>query len=212
MLFKKALRLLCTPIIGAIQLTSIYATTKTIAVLPFVFKHSEPEPIKKVEETVQKVFEKAGLNQLSNKTTLDIWTEELKFQKPESLPKNKRLIKLGETLNVDYVCTGTVSWEIKTPWVFLGPKTKAICKVNCIIIDVAKKKVVLNAKDIESDSNKKESGWEIAGDVLLTPLFTMVSGGPKVPHMNRSGQLAIVDALKSFITDLKLSHSKEKGN
>ncbi|MGC8668834.1 MAG: hypothetical protein ACP5VE_12045 [Chthonomonadales bacterium] len=38
-----------------------------------------------------------------------------------------------------------------------------------------------------------------AGTVLLTPLFTVVSGGPKTPHEQRAVQLAIAKAIQPWL-------------
>ena len=36
-------------------------------------------------------------------------------------------------------------------------------------------------------------------DVLLTPLVTVVSGGPKTPHEQRAVQIAVAKALKDWV-------------
>lgn len=226
MRLSQILRKLALVAIGTTQVTSLWASNKTIAVLPFAFKHSEPEPRNMVREAAKKVFQKAGLTIHSGVETLDVWEKDLKHKKPSSIPSKSHLIQLGEKLKVDYVCAGMVHWKIKTPWVLLGPKTKAECTVSYRIVDVSKRHTILDTKKVMADSTKKESGWEAAGDILLTPLATMVSGGPKVPHMNRSGQMATFKALAPFIKKIKSSdcchtckkkvvvqkHTKEKGH
>jgi hypothetical protein len=49
------------------------------------------------------------------------------------------------------------------------------------------------------DSTAKEDSLKAVGTILLTPLFTVVSGGPKTPHEQRAVQLAIAKAIQPWL-------------
>ncbi|HXG23711.1 MAG TPA: hypothetical protein VNJ09_04080, partial [Chthonomonadales bacterium] len=52
---------------------------------------------------------------------------------------------------------------------------------------------------VKMDSTAKEDTLKAAGTILLTPLFTVVSGGPKTPHEQRAVQLAIAKAMQPWL-------------
>jgi hypothetical protein len=114
------------------------------------------------------------------------------------LPTPKDMLALGKSLGVDYVVAYKCKWHAKTIVQILGLKTKADCESTFVIVDVKKAEVVYNPGPIKVDSEKKFSGSEVAGTLLLTPLVTFASGGPKTPHMKRAAQASVLTALEEW--------------
>ena len=127
------------------------------------------------------------------------WNKHDGSKDPDVLPDPAELLHFGRALDADFVIVGITKWEIKTKWVGLGPKTKAYCHVDALIIDVNRKEVVDRANDIQSDSTRREQSWETAAALFVSWGFTLFSGGPKTPHMERSGQQAWSLVLKPFL-------------
>lgn len=59
-------------------------------------------------------------------------------------------------MQVDYVCSGTLGWRVRSVWVGLGPKTKSTATVDLIIIDVKNGEIVHEVKSLNSDGSKAE--------------------------------------------------------
>jgi len=119
--------------------------------------------------------------------------------KRATLPKSAELLKLGQKLDVDWVIAGRAKWHTRSLWVGMGPKTKSDCTVDMLIVDVRKQVVALDAKAVKMDSTAKENTLKAVGAIVLTPLFTVVSGGPKTPHEQRAVQLAIAKAIQPWL-------------
>ncbi len=185
---------------------------RQVAVLTWALKDGTETARETANKTVSKMFEDANIEVVSGIRVKTYWEEEL-HQKPikevvqgkeeyRDLPSPELLLKLGKTMGVQYVCVGRAAWHTKSVWVGLGPKTKAECTVDCIIVDVEKSEVMLDAKKVIADSTRKESGLETAGALLVSMGITSLSGGPKTPHQQRSAILAISDAMKPFVTTI----------
>lgn len=182
---------------------------RQVAILPWTLKDGTDTARKTAKETLTTLFEKSNYEVVPMVRAKTVWEEQLSLPvlKEEvngkdaypDLPSAENLLKLGKAMNVQFVCAGRASWHTKSVWVGLGPKTKADCTVDCIVIDVAKAEVVLDAKGIKADSTRKEAGLETAGAILVSFGITALSGGPKTPHQQRSAILAISDALKPFL-------------
>lgn len=93
----------------------------------------------------------------------------------------------------------------------MGPKTKADCTVSMVIIDVSKGEVILDSKDVVADSTKVEKGWETAASLLVSAGFTVLSGGPKTPHQQRSAQMAIGKAMEPWLKEQAAKPKKIDG-
>jgi len=185
---------------------------KKIALYPWSFAENErgtnEQAVRSVQDLLRKSFEdRAGLEIIPEGRCRAVWQHlgneniALTYEEPSQLPRlpsPKTLLEFGEALGADYVCAGTVSWRVRSVWVGLGPKTKAEAVVNVLIIDVKKKEVVVDVRDFSSGSNKAEKWYETAGALLVAWGITLFSGGPKTPHMQRSGVIAVGAAIEPF--------------
>lgn len=185
-----------------------------IAVYPWCFAENErgtnEQAMRSVQELLRKSFEnRAGMEVIPEARCRAAWIQlgnediPLTVEDPGQLPRlpsAKKLLEFGEALGADYVCAGTVAWRVRSVWVGLGPKTKAEATVNVIIIDVKRKEIVLDVRDFSSGSNKAEKWYETAGALLVSWGITLFSGGPKTPHMQRAGVIAVGAAIEPFFS------------
>jgi len=184
-------------------------TLRTVAILPWAMKDGVEEARKLCATTVEDLFKGVNYEPMSATLTKTAWEETLQqpLLKPTyddqnempALPLAKDLLKLGETLHADLVCAGRAKWHTKSVWVSLGPKTKADCTVDIMIVDVPNKEVVLEAHDVKADSTRTEKGLETAAALLVSFGFTAFSGGPKTPHQKRAGQMAVMLAMDPWL-------------
>jgi hypothetical protein len=161
------------------------------------------------KNTIQAVFTKTNYEILPETRAKRIWEEEMgrpaldltpvgeNDLKP--LPTPKDLLELGQRMGATLVCAGRAKWHTKSIWVSLGPKTKADCTVDLILVDVAAKEVVFQADGVKADSTKSESGLESAGAILVSMGITSLSGGPKTPHQKRAAAVAILSAFEPWM-------------
>ena len=180
-----------------------------IAMLPWTFKDGTDSAVKTANDVITTLLDKSHHEILSTAQVVSVWENDLGQprvieridgdKEMPSFPDAKALLNLGQRLKVDFVCAGQARWHTKSVWVALGPKTKADCTVDVVLIDVSKGEVALEAKGVKSDSTRKESGLETAGALLITMGITGLSGGPKTPHQQRAAQNAIAKAFDPWL-------------
>jgi hypothetical protein len=77
-----------------------------------------------------------------------------------------------------------------------GPKTISEAKVTVYVYSAKRNKVIFaSKKDVDSRSDEKENYYKDAADILLTPVISVVSGGPETPQDQRASQIALAHAL-----------------
>ena len=183
---------------------------KTVAVLPWSYQGGTDTAVKTGDETVTALFTGAGYAVVPEAVTREYLTDmfgergrRLNFDKNDravpELSSPQEMLRLGRAMGVDLVCAGGASWHTRSIWVSLGPKTKATCTVDMVIIDVGKGEVVLDARRVSADSHKRETTAETAAALLIHLGITAVSGGPKTPHQQRSARLAIGEAMEPWL-------------
>ncbi len=180
----------------------------SVAVLPVSFQDGTETAIKTANETLAKLLEAGFLKQHDRLEVTAAWEVKLK-NKPvtervkardyfPSLPEESKLLSLGQTLAVDFVVALRCSFSTTSKWVALGPKTKAFCTAQVIVIDVKAKEVAHEATST-MDSTRRESNLETAASLLVSVGFTAFSGGPKTPHQQAAAQLALAEAVGPWI-------------
>ena len=186
----------------------------TVAILPWTFAENEKgtsEPaMNTANDTLKKLFEKrASFEIISEAKCKKGWEQVGEKELPATveelgqlplLPFAQKLLALGQLLEADFVCVGTLGWTVRSVWVGLGPKTKAYAIVNVMIVDVKKKEICLDQKDFRSDSGKAEKWYETAGALFLAWGITLFSGGPKTPHMQNAAIKGIGAATDPFFS------------
>lgn len=119
------------------------------------------------------------------------------------------MLRLGKELKVDYVVATKWHWHIKTIFA-AGLKTKAYCTFETLVVNVPKEEIDFRPEPYKCDSEKRLSNEEIAGFLLISVLVPVLSGGPKTPHMERSGKIGCVLALKPWLDKQRPAREKIK--
>jgi hypothetical protein len=228
MLCSNALKTLVAPLLRTGYLTAVVAATvalaspifahaseirqseraadtknETVAVLPWIYENGTTGAIKTGKEFLESVLTKANMEIVPESRVTATWANGLERDSNEDrkmLPSPKELLKLGEKLGVDWVITGRARWHTKSIWIGFGPKTKSDCTVDILIVDVHKREVALDSKEVKMDSTAKEKGLNVAVTLFISPLGTMISGGPKTPHEQRAVQLATGKAIQPWLS------------
>jgi hypothetical protein len=175
---------------------------ETAAILPWIYEKGTQGAETTAKEFLTTILTKSLYEVIPEARVSTAWIKDLGHNQNEDnkeLPAPKELLKLGESLGVDWVITGRAVWHTRSIWIGLGPKTKSDCTVDMLIVDVKKKELALDAHNIKMDSTAKEDALKAAGAIILTPIFTVVSGGPKTPHEQRAVQLAITKAIQPWL-------------
>jgi hypothetical protein len=171
-------------------------------IYPIVFSHHSGT--KTSRETgvgaVREALQKGGFTLISEAVARNTW-QRLRLPKPTtaSAARTEDLVRFGTAVNARYVVTPIFFFHSRSIWVDLGPRTVSTATVGIAITDVSDGKVVYTRSDVEGRSDEKFNLLEAGADILVTPLATVVSGGPKTPHEQRAVQIAVVKALKDWV-------------
>ncbi len=165
-----------------------------------------------VRDTVTALFKMGGYEVVQTEVTAEVWQSALDKKKPKltykvkdympDLPSPKELLLLGEKAGYDYVFVYRCKFHADNVWVTLGPKTKGYCTVDAYLVDVKNRELDMEASKLRADSTRVEKGWETAASILVSHMFTTVSGGPKTPHLQASSQLAFAKTFEPWLEKL----------
>ena len=173
----------------------------SIVVYPTVFDQSGTKTSRASAETaLNDILKKGGFKVLDSSVAARVWKAKgLRTPTATRPPSTADLTELGKAIGVRYVVATTVSFHTRSIWVNLGPKTISTASFATSIIDSKTGKVVHEA-DTEGRSDEKSDTLKVVGSLLITPLVSAVSGGPKTPHETRAAQIAAARALEKFVT------------
>lgn len=179
----------------------VQATSRGTAIAyPPVFDDSGTNTSRETTaNAVHEILNKGGFKTVEPETGESAWTK-LGYKTPGlmSPPTLEQLAKFGKAVSADFVVSTKIHFHTRSIWVNLGPKTISTCTAHVTVVDVKKNKIAYE-KEAEGRSDEKSDGLKIAGSLLITPLITAVSGGPKTPQEQRAGQIAVAKALNDFI-------------
>lgn len=188
-----------------------------VAFMPLMFQENDKgvrEYVNSAREPYEKalygIFEKMGIVRIDQAMVNNAWRKvkaEVFNTALFELPDPANLIKIGQELGVDYVVVSRCHWLVRSPWVLLGPKTKAEATVDLWIVDVPKSEFSLKAERIKSDSTEKAPDWKIAVDLFLAPISAF-SGGPKTNHEIKSGVLSLGKAIQPWLEKMQTGGNK----
>ncbi len=197
-----------TSLLIALVLVAPFASTAhqaapsrgTIVAYPNVFDGTGTNTSRsKTIDSVEEIFKKGGFTLSSDSAATAAW-KKLKYRTPTMMspPTQAQLVKFGKALKVKYVASTKLNFHTRSIWVNLGPKTISTCTAHVTIVDTATNKIVYD-REGTGRSDEKSDVLKIAGALLISPLVTAVSGGPKTPQETRAGQIAVAVALNDFI-------------
>jgi hypothetical protein len=174
----------------------------TVAVYPVVFSHnsgdgtSRKTAIRSIEETLQK----GGFTLISDRVSANTWRR-LGLPNPgdDEPARRSDLVRLGTELKARFVVSAVVNFHSRSIWVDLGPRTVSSATVDISITDTTADKTVYSRQDVTGRSDEKFDFVKAGADLLITPLVTIVSGGPKTPHEQRAVQIAVAKAMRDWV-------------
>ena len=170
------------------------------AAYPWVFNEGTDTSQKTAVTSAEEILQKANYASIPGDAAKNAWASAgLSMPSYGNLPSKSTLKKYGRAAHVKVVLYGSVSWHTRSIWVNAGPKTISTATVNAYVFDVASGKVVYKKTGVEGRSDEKENAWKVAADVLITPLVTVVSGGPKTPQEQRAVQIGLGRALHDWV-------------
>ena len=150
--------------------------------------------------SVQEVLQKAGYTLVSSTVAANTWRRlGMSLPLTDKPASRSDIVRFGKASKAHYVVTPVFDFHSRSIWVDLGPKTVSTATVDIVITDVVKNKTVYTKEDVSARSDEKFDVVKAGADVLLTPLVTVVSGGPKTPHEQRAVQIAVAKALRDWV-------------
>lgn len=151
-------------------------------------------------QAVSEALQKAGYTLISEAVATNTW-ERLRLPSPSAArpAKLSDIVRFGKEVKARYVVGPVFDFHSRSIWVDLGPKTISTATVSVAITDVRSRKVAYSKKNVQARSDEKFDPVKAGADILLTPLVTVVSGGPKTPHEQRAVQIAVVKALQDWV-------------
>ncbi|HRI44941.1 MAG TPA: hypothetical protein PLL78_09110 [Fimbriimonadaceae bacterium] len=173
----------------------------TAVLYPVLFDDTGTSTSRAVTKTaLGEVLSSGGFRLVSDSTAASAW-KKLGVRTPSytKVPKVADLARFGSRVGARYVVMAQVHFHTRSIWVNLGPKTVSNCDISVTIVDATKNAIVYE-QDGEGRSDEKSDALKVAGALLITPLITAVSGGPKTPQESRAGQIAAVRSLQRFVT------------
>jgi len=113
-------------------------------------------------------------------------------------PGLKGLARYASAVQATHLIYGVASWHTRSIWVGTGPKTISTATIDLYVYN-AQTGAITYKRKAEGRSDEKESVLKDVADVILTPLVTVVSGGPATPREQRAAQIALGRALRPWI-------------
>jgi hypothetical protein len=174
----------------------------TVVVYPVVFSRNSGDDTsrKTAVRSVQEVLQKAGYTMISNTVASNAWRHMgIPMPMADSPASTADIVRFGQGIKARYVVSVVFDFHSRSIWVDLGPRTVSTVTMDVVITDVEQGKTVYDREDISGRSDEKFDLLKAGADILITPLVTVVSGGPKTHHEQRAAQIAVSKALRGWV-------------
>ena len=172
----------------------------TVVSYPWAFQNGTETARKSVSRISGEIAKKGHYEVVPSDVAYSEWSRaDYRLPTLAEPAKKTTLQTFGQTVHANLVIYGSVAWHTRSIWVNVGPKTISTATVNVYILDVASGTNVYEKLGIEGRSDEKSNSLKIAGDLLITPLVTAVSGGPAAPQEERAAQIAISKAMVDWV-------------
>jgi hypothetical protein len=109
------------------------------------------------------------------------------------------LARWAAASGANHLVFGRTSWHTRSIWVGTGPKTISTATVDLYVYNARTNTVTYQRQGATGRSDESENAVKDVLDVFVTPLVTVVSGGPATPREQRAAQIAIGRALRPWI-------------
>ena len=167
---------------------------------PWAFQNGTKTARQTAMATAEELGRKAGFELVPKGVARAVWgSNHYPTRSFGHMPTRATLAAFGNAVHASKVVYGSVSWNTRSIWVTMGPKTISTATVDVYVFDVASKKVVYRKEGITGRSDERESIYKVAADVLLTPLVSAVTGGPATPREQRAVQIALGTAYHQWV-------------
>ncbi len=182
--------------------TNLQPDIKKVAVIPIGNKDGTEGAREKTAVALRKFLERKGCKIIEGESVRKAY-EEIVGETPGTRDKlvalnDKDLLRVGRSLNVDYIVALNLRWHTKSIYVFPTLRTKADCTADAVVVDVARSEVTLDKRNVKADSENKNLGAAVAAAFTYLGAGA-VSGGPKTPPQTLSGVKAVYAALEPFL-------------
>jgi hypothetical protein len=175
----------------------------TVVVYPVVYnrdsgsKGSREAAVQAVGEALQK----AGYTLISDTVAENTWKKmEIAFPLSGKAASLESIVRFGKEIKAQYVVAPAFDFYSRSFWVVLGPRTVSNATVDVVITDVDNGRVAYARQNILGRSDEKADVVKAVADVLVTPLVTVVSGGPKTPQEQRAVRIAVAKAFRDWVS------------
>lgn len=200
------------PVLGAIVLGGSFPAPVQAAgqdeskgaavVYPIVYKRNSGTKTSRAAavQSVREVLQKSGYTLISDNVASSNWKRmRLPLPQPAYPTRTSELVRFGKAVKARYVIAPKFDFHSRSIWVNLGPKTISTVTTDVAIVDTTDGKLVYQRKNVKGRSDEKENTVKIVADVLVTPIVSAVSGGPKTPHEQRAAQISVARALRDWV-------------
>lgn len=176
------------------------ARVRGVAVaFPWVFTNGNATSQKTAMDTADAILSKAGYAPVPRDVARRAWAALKQPAPARNLPTKTQLQQFGKKAGAAVVLYGSVNWHTRSIWVGTGPKTISTATVSTYVMDVKSGARIYTKTGVKGRSDEKENTLKVIADVLITPLVTVVSGGPKTPQEQRAAQIAMARALHDWV-------------
>ncbi len=174
----------------------------TAVVYPIVFKRQSGTKGSHATavQAVREVLQKAGYTLISDTVAASAWKHlRIPYPATDSPPRRSELVRFGKAVHAQYVVFPRFDFHSRSIWVNIGPKTVSTVTTDVSILDVMTQQMVYTKKHVQGRSDEKTQTAKVVAAVLITPLITAVSGGPKTPQEQRAAQISVARALQPWV-------------
>ncbi len=167
---------------------------------PWAFQNGTDTSRRTAMIAVEEVARRAGYQTVPRDDARGTWKNG-NFAKKSfgRLPSKKDLLGFGQAVHASKILYGSITWNTRSIWVNLGPKTISTATVDTYVFDVKANRVVYRQLGTTGRSDERSNIYKLAADVLITPLVTAVSGGPATPREQRAVQIALGNAYRRWV-------------
>jgi len=183
---------------GLLSTACLAQGRRVVAICPWTFMDGNRTSRPMVMDTLRTILEKNGYVVLHD--------SELRYRSMNppiavrgEWPIPEDLDRYGSMVGATHVVFGRAKWDTRSIWVGTGPKTISTAKIDLFIYNTRTGRIEYQREGIEGRSDERESAIKDVLDVLVTPLITVVSGGPATPREQRAAQIAVARALRPWI-------------
>lgn len=171
-----------------------------VAICPWTFVNGNPTSRPVVVDTIRTILEKHDytvLPQHDMEARYHGMNPAIGMRGEWPIPED--LSRYGNAVGASHVIYGRTRWDTRSIWVGTGPKTISTAKVDIFIYNTKTGQLVYSRRGVQGRSDERENAIKDVLDVLVTPLITVVSGGPATPREQRAAQIATARALRPWV-------------